>query len=852
MKNRVYVLLSTIFLIVVMGILLLAYSKHINSTHNSSHTFSNIINKKMQKNGIKKPSSWFYAQRAYPSGFIPPLAVKRARRQAQTLRHLYKDNSTWQQEGPFNIGGRVTAICVNPLNNNIFYIGTADGGVFKTADRGATFQQIFTGQTSISIGALAIDPNDTSTIYIGTGESNASGDSFDGDGIYISHNSGASFTNSGLNECGRISSIVVDPESSNIVFAGCMGYLFAPNAQRGVFKTNDRGATWSKVLYVDDTTGCIDLAINPIGCDTIYAAMWHRIRSPKERTVWGATSGIYRSEDNGTTWTKLQNGLPQGDTIGRIGIAIAHSNPSVLYAIYADNPGYFMGLYKSLNSGDTWSRTNDADLGGLYNSYGWYFGKIYVSPQDENSVYALGLDIYHSGNGGNSWNLFTDYTVHVDHHAMYLDAANPDLILDGNDGGLYITEDMGNTWSHFDNLPITQFYNIGLDRLHPERLYGGSQDNGTVRTFYGNTSDWENIYGGDGFHVIVDPTNSNIIYAEYQWGGLGKSTDCGSSWADATNGIDYSDRTNWNTPYVMDPKNHNVLYLGTYRVYKTIDAATAWNAISPDLTNGGSKLVFGTITALHVNPVYNNFIYAGTDDGNVWYSPDTGRNWVKVSQDLPNRYVTSIHSKRDEPAVFFVTLSGYDMNEHVPYIYMTEDTGHTWTDITYNLPEAPCNALCLDPNYDIIYVGTDVGVFEKTFQDTIWTPLGQGLPISVVMDMAIDSANRTLYVGTHGLSMYSITLPTSSVQDIHIKNNSPVSIKGNIIRNTLQIDFANGFQEYANIAIYSLDGRKLKNIFKGHTESKHLTVNVQSLPGGMYFLSVRTKSLQRTFKIYKQ
>ncbi len=808
------------------------------------HSGKNNIQERKE---IKRPSEWFYAQRAYPAGYIPHEAIIRARKQAQLLKLSSKDTFTWRKEGPYNIGGRITSIAVNPLNENVFYVGTADGGVFKTTDRGSTFVHVFNDALTLSIGALAIDPNDTSCIYVGTGESNASGDSFDGDGVYVSHDGGNTYEYLGLPNCGRVGDIVVHPDSSNIVYVACMGYLFTTNPERGVYRTKDGGATWQKVLYVDDTTGCIDIEINPVHPDTIFAAMWHRIRTPEERRVGGVTSGIYRSTDGGDTWQRLTYNLPQGDTVGRIGIALSKSNPSVIYAVYADHPGYFMGVFKSTDGGDTWFDLPTDYINDVFSSYGWFFGRIYVDPYDENTVYVAGLYIYRSTNGGDDWEYFASYydNVHVDHHAFYIGNS---FILDGNDGGLYRRDSASSSWFHYENLPITQFYDIALDIQNPDRLYGGTQDNGTIRRKNYSLDNWELIYYGDGFHVAVDPRDYRVIFAEYQWGGLGKSTDDGASWQDATGGIDPNDRTNWDTPYTLDPVNPDIMYLGTYRIYKSYNGAGSWAPKSPDLTNGGGKLIHGTITVVHVNRTDNRFVFAGTDDGNVWYSPDSAGTWIKISDSLPLRYVTDIKTLPENPGVIFVSLSGYELSEHVPYIFMSSDTGGSWLDITYNLPQAPCNAI--EITYDsMLFVGTDVGVYYMHMGDTLWNVLGNGLPNAVIMDMKIDSVNNILYVGTHGLGIYSVQVPHTAIRENNMeKHASWVALRKSTVTRNIELKFMGILNENIRVTLYDVQGRMVSALYNGRVK-RDLRLGIPHVRNGMYLLNVRSERKYKTFKI---
>ena len=427
---------------------------------------------------------------------------------------------------------------------------------------------------------------------------------YDGFGIYKSVDAGNSWVHLGLENSGSIGRLLVHPVDPQVCFVAAMGRLFSDNPERGVFRTIDGGVNWENVLYINDSVGAIDIVIHPDHPDTLYAAMWERVRRPDRRNYGGKGCGIYRSFDGGDSWTEMTNGLPFNTPLnGRIGIDISASDPNVLYAIYADNIGYFSGLYKSINGGDSWSRTNDGALSNLYSSFGWWFGRISIDPVNPDIAYAMGLDLYKTSNGGNSWSMISS-TVHVDQHDLLAHPLDPNFIVLGNDGGIYLSNNGGSGWTFLENLPLTQFYTCEVDEQNPQRLYGGAQDNGTNRTLAGGTGDWQNIYWGDGFFVLVDPVDNNYIYAEYQYGNFARSTNGGSSFTTAMNGISGTDRKNWNTPFVLDPANPQVLYYGANRLYRSTNRAASWQVISPDLTNGGinSNVVYGTITAIAVAP----------------------------------------------------------------------------------------------------------------------------------------------------------------------------------------------------------------------------------------------------------
>ncbi len=774
------------------------------------------------KESISEPSKWFYAQRAFPENTIPPEAIERAREQALNMRSM-ETPGVWELAGPTNIGGRVTAVAVNPLNTDEIFVGTADGGVFKSIDGGTSFSPIFDEVGILSIGAISIDPVDTSIVYVGTGEANSSGDSFDGNGIYASYDGGNTWFHLGLDSTAHIARIVVNPANDSIIYVAAMGRLFSTNPHRGLYRSRDRGATWERVLYINDTTGCIDVVLNPP--DTVYAAMWHRLRGPDFRMVGGSGSGIFKSVDGGESWIELTTGLPTGSNVGRIGLAISQSNPSVLYAIYADHPGYLLGIFRSQDGGNTWNRVN-SPYGYLYSSYGWYFGNIRVSPVDPDVVYVLGILGYVSSDGGNTWSAFT-YQIHVDQHDLWIDPSNPSHMVVGNDGGVYITNNGGFSWQKPD-LPITQFYDIGLDVNNIERIYGGTQDNGTVRTLTGSLDDWDVILWGDGFHVVVDYTNPSIIYAEAQYGDLHKSTDGGYTFYSVLNGIPGSDRRNWDTPFTMDPVNPDRLYYGTFRIFRTENGASRWYPVSHDLTNGpgNGNLMYGTITVIEVAPSDTDFIYAGTDDGNVWVSTNYCRTWRNISGSLPDRYVTDIAVDPEDPAHVFVSFSGYSLDEHVPYIFESYDTGNTWTDITGNLPQAPVNAIQLYSSH--VIAGTDFGVFIKS--NDLWSPLGSGLPMSVVMDLKI--AGNYLVAGTHGRSTYRFDLAQIGVGE---KSDLDGQIYFSVSDDRIVFP-----DSVLSFSIYDRQGRVVLKRSERHI------VNIHHLPSGPYFVFIKFKN-GRTF-----
>jgi photosystem II stability/assembly factor-like uncharacterized protein len=714
----------------------------------------------------KTPNDWFFLQRAFPYGEINYEARITAylESQAALAKTDYSDGEGWVLGGPVNIPGRISALAMHPGNMEVIYAGTASGGIFKTINTGQTWTPIFDNAVSLSIGDIAIAESDPNVLYVGTGEANAGGGSmsYDGFGMYKSTNAGWTWEHIGLENSGSIGRVAVHPQNPQIVFVAAMGRLFSKNEERGIFRTTDGGSTWEKVLFVNDSTGGIDILFHPQHPDTLYAVTWERVRRPDYRNYGGLGSAIYRSYNGGDTWTKLAGGLPVPSAgIGRIGIDISASDPDVLYTIYADNIGYFYGVYKTINGGNTWTHTNDGALGDAYASYGWWFGRLSIDPSDPDIVYIIGFDLYKTIDGGSSWNDIS-YSVHVDHHDLIVHPLNPDFVVNGNDGGIYLSYNGGSSWTWLDNMPVTQFYTCEVDEQHPERLYGGTQDNGTNRTMTGNTDDWESIYGGDGFHVLVDPQNNNYVYAEYQYGSLGRSTNGGTYFNYAMNGISLSDRMNWNTPVVFDPQDPQILYYGANRVYRTTNRAQLWQVISPDLSNGNAGqggVVYGTITTIAAAPTNSGFIYVGLDDGNVWRSENTGGSWTDISAGLPQRWVTKVAVDPSDENIVYVTLSGYRNDSYLPHVFRSTDAGQSWLGISGDLPECPVNDIIPDPSLDsTLYIATDFGVYVTRNLGMNWQMLGANLPNVPVIDLDLHQPTRKLIAATYGRSMYTFNL----------------------------------------------------------------------------------------------
>ncbi|OAD91945.1 hypothetical protein A7A78_10670 [Aequorivita soesokkakensis] len=834
--------------------LLLFSAFFVSSCKNSSEENS----EEKETGKMEYPAEWMYNQRAYPNNYINKEAYKEAIAQSKQIlaNRAPEAAGEWTFIGPLNTGGRVTDVAIAPDNDDHLYVATATGGIFRSYDGGTNWTSIFDEVTKPSIGDIAIAPSNAQRIYAGTGEANGSATdgAYFGDGIYRSDDAGDTWTNVGLPESNHIGRIVVDPTNPDRVFAAATGELYGKNVERGIYRTTNGGTNWEKVLFVTDSTAAIDVAMNVANTNIIYAAMWERTRKPWQRDYGGVTSTIHRSMDGGTTWTELgvSNGLPAPNAqTGRIGIAVSESDPSTVYARFTTNEitNEFNGLYKSTDNGDNWTLVTSAGaLSGIDANFGWYFGNVRVNPTNSSEVYIVGFDIAKSTNSGSSWNTLNG--MHVDHHALDFSRTNSSFMLAGNDGGAYISNNGGNSWTHFENLPITQFYNIEVDYQHPERLYGGTQDNNTIRTLTGSANDWNSIIGGDGFHVNVDPIDNSFVYAESQYGNLRRSTNGGSSFQNGTNGISGSDRVNWNTPVILSPFNPEMMFYGSNKLY-TSSRAVSWTAISPDLTDGlhpSGSLAFGTLTAIAAS--YNNLdvIYTGSDDGNVNVTFDGGTTWTDVSAGLPDQYITSIAMVPSDDMIAYVTVSGFKYLDYTPRVFKTTDGGQNWTDISSNLPNIPVNDIITYPAENILFVATDLNVWYSKDDGANWTILGNNLPFTVIMDLKFHEPTKTLYAGTFGRGMHSY-----DVSDIlNVGENELASDSIKIYPNpaTSEFTISQNLSAEGTVQLYDISGKKIKNLFSGNFgTNKNITVKTNGIAAGIYLVKVNSGKQSVTKKL---
>jgi photosystem II stability/assembly factor-like uncharacterized protein len=857
--------LKLVILLVSISITLTYFSYDLNYKSNITSTVE-----RKKKESKEYPYEWSYLKKTWPylkadsRAYIDALEQAHNLQRETTERRLSRGMNAveWEFAGPLNVGGRVVDIEFNPLDPNIVYAGFATGGVFKSTDMGNNWFPVFDSLAVLTIGDIGIDPQNPDVVYVGTGEPNGGHNNFPGGGVFKSTDAGSTWNFLGLEQTVSIGRVLVHPTNSNIVYLAAIGSYFAPNPERGVYKSTDAGNTWNLSLFISDTTGAIDIIMDPANPDRMMATMWERVRRPISSHLYGPSSGIYRTYDGGDNWLEIPStaGIPDPDVqnVGRIGLTQSLSNPDIVYALYTD--GYdIISLYKSIDFGDSWSDVDpDDELNGGTGGFSWYFGQVRVHPTNPDIVFVLDVALMRSSNSGTNW--AENYQTHVDHHALTFNSSNYNNLILGNDGGINISNDVGINWGPRAQIPATQFYEIGLDASNPLAFYGGTQDNGTNRTQDGGLDNWEHIYGGDGFYVIVDFTNPNIIYAESQFGNLGKSTDGGNDFDPATNGINSSEPTNWSTPVFMDPNNNNILYYGTNFLYRTTDATNNWTKISPQLTdyNGGR---LGTITTIAVAPTNSNVIYIGTDDSHVWVSPDNGTTWNEISDGLPQRWVTRVAVDPTNEDIIYVTFNGLKWIDPQPHVFRSTDQGVSWTDISSNLPDAPVNAFAVDPVEPVrLYLGSDVGMYVSYNSGQSWWVLGEGLPVLPIGDIKIHPTTRELVAGTYGRSMYKIdlnaipTLIESSnqvVEEFKLEQNYPNPFNPSTkIRYSIPSVGAS-FMKFVQLKVYDVLGNEMVTLVNEEKPAGTYEVNFNptGFTSGIYFYKLIAGNFSQTKKM---
>jgi hypothetical protein len=779
------------------------------------------------------PADYFYLQRAMPDGTIPGERIAAAAELLQFERAMAPQQITtggpqdWLQVGPYNVGGRINDIVAAPGGSPL-YVGAANGGVFRSEDHGGTWNALTDQLGIFSVGALALDAANPNTVWLGSGDANATVDGYDGTGLYVSRDGGQHWLTRGLQQTARIGAVAVDPADSNRIYVGAMGKMFTTDANRGFYRSLDGGASWTRTLFVNDSTGVIDIAVNPLHPDTIFCSTYERVRRLTYRRAFGVHCGLWRSIDRGTSWQRLSNGLPPaGEDLGRIALAVAPGRPSRLFAsvISGAVSGYVgLGLYRSDDGGDSWQRVDSGTTHrNAFGGFGWYFGRVVVSALDADDVWVCGVQLLHSLDGGAT---LVDATAnaHVDQHALWIDPLAASPVFLGNDGGFFVRS--GSQWQPTSNLPITQFYAGTVDAANPNKLLGGSQDNGTLKTETG-PSGWQRILSGDGFHVWVNPTNTNNLLGEWQYcsdrSGVQRSNTNGVSWS-PTSGWSSLDRYNWNTPIASNPRNPNTLLAGSQRVYRSINTGGAWTPISGDLSvSSGTAVVYGTISTLAISKADTSLYLAGTDDGRVWRSPNAGGAWQDITAGLPGRYVTRVVADPGNPQRVYVAHSGFGLDLHDPRVFTSTDRGTTWLSISGNLPDAPVNDLVVDESLPgVLYAGTDLGVFVTLDLGGTWFPLGGGMPMQPVWDLELHQASRQLFAFTHGRSAWKLALNNVSLSAPHTQSHNGLVLAApvpNPARGAVRLELSLRANAQVQVNVFDAAGRRVRVLARGMIES---------------------------------
>ena len=802
-----------------------------------------------------EPFDHFFFQRAFPDEVVDYQAMERTLKAAQRFSqsNLSKaSDAEWTIEGPYNLGGRINCVAIHPQNPDIWLSGTAGGGVYRTEDAGENWEPITNTLSHLPIGDVVFDPTNPDIIYIGTGDTNIPGTVWIGGGIYKSTDGGETFEYIGLEECRIISKIVVNPENPNVVYAGAMGLPFEENTDRGLYRSDDGGSTWTQIFTVSDDSGVIDMVMNPDNPEVIYIANWNRIRTNFISEVSGEDAGIFKTTDGGDTWTELTNGLPVGP-MGRIGLQLWEGDYSTLFALYVGADSQLEGIYKSTDAGESFESIptfslNENALGG----FGWYFGKIAVSPVDEDEISVLGVNLYSTADGGQNWfqsapEWFT-YEVHADKHDMeYL---GPNDILLCTDGGLYRTisgiTPGGFGWSDVDEIPNTQFYRISADPYTEGVFYGGAQDNGTTGTPEFGT-EWPRIFGGDGFTPIQDPVNPDYFYCTTQRGNFWFiNSETFELFNLSDFGIAPEDRRNWDSPFHMDQFDNTVLYAATERVYTMEDAPFGeWVDISPSLVSEDEENASRrNISTFAQSPVNDEILYAGTSDGKAWVRESDDENWSEVSEGLPGYYITDIKASEFEEDRVYLSVSGYRDNDNTPHLFLSIDQGTTWMDVTGDLPEMPINHF-EEYSLSTWFIATDNGVYFTENAGENWLRVGNNMPFIVVNDLAIDEIGNTLAAGTFAQSIWSIPLddvlaPLSTDN----REQAEVNIFPNPAVTFLKIESSSEIKGYH---IFDLSGR-LVSASNQISLGAAAQIDVSELSEGTYIINVHQDHAEITKK----
>jgi len=708
--------------------------------------------------------------------------------QSPTLPREVADELEFREIGPTIMGGRVSDIDAVETDPSTFYVATATGGVWKTTNMGVSFEPVFSEGSTSSIGDVTIAQNDPEVVWVGTGEPQNRQSSPWGDGVYLTRDGGDTWEHVGLEATHHISRIQVDPRDAMTAYVGAVGELWDSSPERGVFKTTDGGESWDKVLFVDDMTGVIDLVMDPRNPETLYAATYQRQRKAWGFNGGGPGSGIWKTTDGGATWERLTNGLPGGD-LGRIGLDVYRANPDYVYAIVeAETRGDDgeTGVYRSSDGGASWEQISTT------NSRPMYYSQIRVDPLDNSRIYLGGVNLYRTNDGGETFTADASRGVHLDHHALWINPTNPDHLLLGSDGGVSISWDRSDNWFQFRNLPIAQFYEVGVDMRIPYHVCGGLQDNGSwcaPSDSWSNegirTRHWYHISGGDGFFTEMSTGDPRFMFTESQGGNVQRldtrTMERLGARPELPDDADFEGRRfNWNTPILLSEHDPNTVYVGANFLAKSTDLGISWEAISGDNTyaidrdtleimgvpgaepqrsrNDGQSN-YGNLTAVAESPVDAGVLYTGADDGRLMVTRDGGGSWTDITANVPGvrpfTYVTRIVASHRDAGTAYAAFDGHRDGDFAAHLYRTRDYGASWEEIEDGLPETSLNAIAQHHrNADLLFVGNEVGVWMSIDEGDSWTELESGLPTVPVDDIEIHPRDNDLVLGTHGRGVW--------------------------------------------------------------------------------------------------
>jgi photosystem II stability/assembly factor-like uncharacterized protein len=713
----------------------------------------------------------------------PPFAFAQAPSPERPAAAAPFDGLKLRSIGPAIASGRIAAFAVHPTDASHYYVAVASGGVWKTINAGTTWKPIFDHEGSYSIGAIALDAKNPQVVWVGTGECNSQRSVAYGDGVYRSGDGGKSWKNVGLKSSEHIGRILIDPRNSDVLYVAAQGPLWNAGGDRGLFKTVDGGKTWKKVLAISENTGVTDVVLDPRNPDVLIAASYQRRRHVWTLINGGPESAIYKSTDGGGNWKKLKTGLPSED-LGRISLAIAPSNPDIVYAGIEsiDKKG---GVFRSTDLGETWERRNPFDQGAMY------FAGIAVDPKSADRIYVMGVFMQVSDDGGKKLRRLGQKWRHVDDHVIWINPKNANHYRVGCDGGIYESFDRGANWNFMANLPVTQFYDVGADESGPfYHVYGGTQDNFTLggpartRSIHGITNaDWFVTLGGDGFHCRVDPKDPNTVYSTLQYGVLSRfdrRTGQSVIIQPQAGKNEPPLRWNWDSPLIISPHKNTRLYFAANRLFRSDDRGDSWKLVSGDLTRQidrdklpvmgklwgpdavakhQSTSFYGNCLGLSESPKKEGLIYVGTDDGLVQVTEDGGQKWRKIDTfpGVPDQtYITRLLASQHGAETVYLSFDNHKNGDFAPYLLKTADAGRTWTSIKGDLPErGSVLAIAEDHvNPDLLFAGTEFGLFFTADGGKKWTRLKSGLPTVAVKDIAIQRQMNDLVIGTFGRGIY--------------------------------------------------------------------------------------------------